>query len=238
MAENEDVEAEIKFCVAELKMLLLLFGNELLNTGIEVIPLVITGKESICTGCRKYLILREKLENINSYMTWYEQKSVDFDITPADNFEEKKTNDIFSKTVFCLGATKICGIFSPFTTNKDKLMKGALFLLIPEQFDILHSEEKHIILYGPYRSSKLIIARTKAKMITQHLPENELLHYIFYDSTGALLNEIERSNSKIKIYPEKEEQKRMKLSDMIKEILKINKMESQHDKKATKVKRN
>ena len=49
-----------------------------------------------------------------------------------------------------------------------------------------------------------------------------------------MLNEIERSNSKIKIYPEKEEQKRIKLSDMIKEILKINKMESQHDKKSIK----
>ena len=72
-------------------------------------------------------------------------------------------------------------------------------------------------------------------MIAQHLPENELLYYTSYDLRSALLNEIERSNSKIKIYPEKEEQKRrMKLSDMIKEILKIIKTESQHDKKSIK----
>ena len=234
MVENEDVEAEIKFCVAELKMLLLLVGNELQNTGIKVIPLIVTDKESRCTGCRKYLILREKLENINSFMTWYEQKSVDFDITPADNFEEKKANGIFAKIVFCMGATKIGDIFPTFTTNEEKLMKGALFLLTPEQFDILHSEEKHIILNGPYGSGKSIIGRTKAKIIAEHLPENELLYYISCDSRSALLNEIERTNSKIKIYPEKEEQKRIKLSDMIKEILKINKIENQHDKKSNK----
>ena len=132
IAENEDVKAEIKFCVAELKMFPLLVGNELLNTGIKLIPLVVTDKENRCTGCRKYLILREKLENINSFMTWYEQKSVDLNITPVDNFEEEKANDIFAKTVFCMGATKICGIFPTFTTNEEKLMKGALFLLTPE----------------------------------------------------------------------------------------------------------
>ena len=116
IAENEDVEAEIKLCVAELKMLLLLVGNELKNTCIKVIPLVVTDKESRCKECRKYLILREKIENIDAFMTWYEQRSVDFDITPADNLEKKKANEIFAKIVFCMGATKIGGIF-PVSAN-------------------------------------------------------------------------------------------------------------------------
>ena len=228
--ENEDVETEIKLCGAELKILLLLLGNELKNTGIKVIPLVVTDKESKCTHCRKYLILRQNIENISSFMAWYEQKSVEFEITPADNFEKKKTNEIFAKVVFCMGATKISGIFPAFTTNRETLMKGALFLLTPEQLNILHSEEKHIILNGPYGSGKSIIGRTKAKMIAEQLPDNELLYYISNDLRSALLTEIERNNPKIKVYPDKEEQKRIKLSDMIKEILKINKMESQHKK--------
>ena len=228
--ENENVETEIKLCGAELKILLLLLGNELKNTGIKVIPLVVTDKESKCTHCRKYLILRQNIENISSFMAWYEQKSVEFEITPADNFEKKKTNEIFAKVVFCMGATKISGIFPAFTTNRETLMKGALFLLTPEQLNILHSEEKHIILNGPYGSGKSIIGRTKAKMIAEQLPDNELLYYISNDRRSALLTEIERNNPKIKIYPDKEEQKRIKLSDMIKEILKINNMESQHKK--------
>ena len=228
--ENEDVETEIKLCGAELKILLLLLGDELKNTGIKVIPLVVTDKESKCTHCRKYLVLRQNIENFSSFMAWYEQKSVDFEITSADNFEKKKTNEIFAKVVFCMGATKISGIFPEFTTNGETLMKGALFLLTPEQLNILHSEEKHIILNGPYGSGKSIIGRTKAKMIAEQLPDNELLYYISNDLRSALLTEIERNNPKIKVYPDKEEQKRIKLSDMIKEILKINKMESQHKK--------
>ena len=228
--ENEDVETEIKLCGAELKILLLLLGDELKNTGIKVIPLVVTDKESKCTHCRKYLVLRQNIENFSSFMAWYEQKSVDFEITSADNFEKKKTNEIFAKVVFCMGATKISGIFPAFTTNGETLMKGALFLLTPEQLNILHSEEKHIILNGPYGSGKSIIGRTKAKMIAEQLPDNELLYYISNDLRSALLTEIERNNPKIKVYPDKEEQKRIKLSDMIKEILKINKMESQHKK--------
>ena len=228
--ENDDVETEIKLCGAELKILLLLLGDELKNTGIKVIPLVVTDKESKCTHCRKYLVLRQNIENFSSFMAWYEQKSVDFEITSADNFEKKKTNEIFAKVVFCMGATKISGIFPAFTTNGETLMKGALFLLTPEQLNILHSEEKHIILNGPYGSGKSIIGRTKAKMIAEQLPDNELLYYISNDLRSALLTEIERNNPKIKVYPDKEEQKRIKLSDMIKEILKINKMESQHKK--------
>ena len=228
--ENEDVETEIKLCGAELKILLLLLGDELKNTGIKVIPLVVTDKEGKCTHCRKYLVLRQNIENFSSFMAWYEQKSVDFEITSADNFEKKKTNEIFAKVVFCMGATNISGIFPAFTTNGETLMKGALFLLTPEQLNILHSEEKHIILNGPYGSGKSIIGRTKAKMIAEQLPDNELLYYISNDLRSALLTEIERNNPKIKVYPDKEEQKRIKLSDMIKEILKINKMESQHKK--------
>ena len=228
--ENDDVETEIKLCGAELKILLLLLGDELKNTGIKVIPLVVTDKESKCTHCRKYLVLRQNIENFSSFMAWYEQKSVDFEITYADNFEKKETNEIFAKVVFCMGATKISGILPAFTTNGETLMKGALFLLTPEQLNILHSEEKHIILNGPYGSGKSIIGRTKAKMIAEQLPDNELLYYISNDLRSALLTEIERNNPKIKVYPDKEEQKRIKLSDMIKEILKINKMESQHKK--------
>ena len=228
--ENEDVETEIKLCGAELKILLLLLGDELKNTGIKVIPLVVTDKESNCTHCRKYLVLRQNIENFSSFMAWYEQKSVDFEITYADNFEKKETNEIFAKVVFCMGATKISGILPAFTTNGETLMKGALFLLTPEQLNILHSEEKHIILNGPYGSGKSIIGRTIAKMIAEQLPDNELLYYISNDLRSALLTEIERNNPKIKVYPDKEEQKRIKLSDMIKEILKINKMESQHKK--------
>ena len=72
-------------------------------------------------------------------------------------------------------------------------------------------------------------------MIADNLSEKELLYYISYDSRSALLDEIQRSNPKIKIYPDKEEQKGAKLSDMIKEILKRSDMESQRNETNNKI---
>ena len=234
IAENEDVENEIKLCGAELKMLILIVGDELKDTGIKVIPLIVTDKESKCTDCRSNLILREEIENIDLFISWYEQKSVDFDIKFKDNFEESKTIEILAKIVSCMGATKVHGSLPAFTTEEEKQMEEALLLLTPEQIHILYSEEKHIIVSGPYGSGKSIIGRIKSKMIADNLAESELLYYISYDSRSALLNEIKRSNPKIKIYPDKEEQKGTKLSDMIKDILKRNKMESQRDNKSNR----
>ena len=234
IAENEDFESDMKLCGAELKMLMLIVGKELEDTGMKVIPLVVTDKESKCTDCRKYSILREQIEDVDLFTSWCEQKSVKFDITPAEHFEENKANGIFTAIVSAMGATKIHDIFPAFTAELEKQMKGALLLLTPEQIDILHSEDKHVIIDGPYGSGKSIIGRIKAKMIADNLSEEELLYYISYDSRSALLDEIQRSNPKIKIYPDKEEQKGAKLSDMIKEILKRSDMESQRNKTCNK----
>ena len=133
--------------------------------------------------------------------------SVNFDITPAEHFEERGANGIFTAIVSCMGATKIHDILPPFTAEVEKQMKGALLLLTPEQIDIHHSEDKHVIIDGPYGSGKSIIGRIKAKMIANDLPGKELLHYISYNSRSDLLDEIQRSNTKIKIYPDKEDQK-------------------------------
>ena len=232
MVEVEDVEKEIILCGSELKILMIIIGDKLKNLGIKVIPLVVTDKESKCRECKSFLITSEEISHFHRFMEWLEQKSVDFDIAPSHHFEEDFSNEIFAKIVSCIGATKIDDIFPSFTTEEEKQMKGALLLLTPEQIDILHSEEKHIIIDGPYGSGKSIIGRTKAKMVADNLPKNDLLYYISYDSRSALLNEIQRNNPKIKIYPETEEQKGNKLSDMIKYILKGNKMERQHAEKS------
>ena len=230
IAENEDVENEIKLCGVELKMLMLIVGKELKKTGIKVIPLVVTDKKSKCTDCKSHLILREEIENTDLFISWYEQKSVDFDITFTDYFGENQTNEIIAKIVSCMGATKVHASLPAFATEEEKQMEEALLLLTPEQIDILYSEEKHIIINGPYGSGKSIIGRMKAKMISDNLAESELLYYISFDSRSALLDEMQRSNPEIKIYPDKEEQKGAKLSDMIKDILRRNKVERQRDK--------
>ena len=177
----------------------------------------------------------EEIEDIDLFAKWCEKKSVDFEIESADYFEENKTNEILAKIVSCMGATKIHGSLPAFTTEEKKQIQEALLLLTREQTEILHSEEKHIILNGPYESGKSIIGRLKANMIADNLRRSELLYYISFDSRSALLNEIQRQNPMIKVYPDQEEEKGRKLSYMIMDILNRNKVESPRNK--TKVKR-
>ena len=97
-----------------------------------------------------------------------------------------------------MGATKVHNILPACTAELEKEMKGALLLLTPGQRDNLHSEDKHVMIDGPYGSGRSIIGHTKTKIIADNLPEKELLYYISCDSKSALLNEIQRSNPKIK----------------------------------------
>ena len=132
---------------------------------------------------------------------------------------------------------KVHDLLPAFTIEEEKQMEEALLLLTTEQIDILHSEETHIIINGPYGSSKSIISSIKAKMIADNLPRDKLLYYVSYDSWSALPNETQRGNPKIEIYPDEEEPKVTKLSDMINNILKKNKMENQRYKRNNRSKK-
>ena len=57
-------------------MLMLIVGKELEDTGVKVIPLVVTNKKSKCADCRSYLILREEIEHVNLFTNWCEQIGV------------------------------------------------------------------------------------------------------------------------------------------------------------------
>ena len=70
LAENEGVENEIKLCGAQLKMLMLIIGNELEVIGVKVIPFIVTNKKSKCSDCRSYLVLREEIEHVDLFTSW------------------------------------------------------------------------------------------------------------------------------------------------------------------------
>lgn len=129
---------------------------------------------------------------------------------------EKKAKEVLSKFICCMSVRNIEDIFP--TQNADDQMKGALQLLTPEQIDILCSDDKHMIIYGPYGSGKSIIARTKAEMLADNLRENELTYYIIHDSRTAL-SQVKLKKDNIIVYPN---EKGKKLSHLMKDILKTN----------------
>ena len=241
-AKDEDVQNELKLCGVELKMLLMLLWNELKESGIKLIPLVVTDKEVKCKECLHHLISRQEIEQIDSFIKWWEKNSVHYGITIRDFFESEnesylldggKTRKILAKLFSCVSLVKIEDIFP--TENEDDKMKGALLMLTPEQIDILSSEDKHMIVDGPYGSGKSIIARKKGQMLAESLRSDELLYYIFYDSGSDFSHEILGSD-KMQKYPDKDEKKGMILSDMVIDILKINgQYDEKEDKKLKKI---
>ena len=129
-------------------------------------------------------------EHVDLFTSWCEKKSVNFDITPEDHFLENKGIVIFTAIVSCMSASK---------------MKGSLLFLTPEQINVLHSKEKHVVIDCPNGCGKQLIGRNKAKMIADNLPEKELLYKKSCNSRIALLDEIQRSNPRIKIHSDEEE---------------------------------
>ena len=98
-------------------------------------------------------------------------------------------------------------------------MKYASILLTPLQKGILCSDEKHLIIRGPYGSGKSIIVFKKMEMLLKELEENkknEIVHFICYDSKSALLKEVENTQS-LKIHGNEQGKK---LSELVKYILK------------------
>ena len=240
-AKDEDVQNELKLCVVELKMLVMLLRNELKQSGIKLIPLVVTDKEVKCKACLNHLILRKEIEQIKSFHKWWEKKSAYYGITISDFFEsgnesnaldEGTARKILAKLVSCVSLKKVEDIFP--TQNADDKMKGALLLLTPEQIDILSSEDKHIIIDGPYGSGKSIIARIKGQMLAESLSEDELLYYVSYDPKSELLHELPGRNNKLQKYPDKDEKKGMILSDMVIDILTINEQHDENEDKQLK----
>ena len=114
---------------------------------------------------------------------------------------------MIAKLLSCVSLVKIEDIFP--TKNEDDKMKGALLLLTPEQIYILLSEDKHMIIDGPYGSGKSIIACIKGKTLTESIKKGELLYCISYDSRSDLSHEIPGCDQMQK-YPNVDEKKGMK----------------------------
>lgn len=156
-------------------MLMMLLGN----SGIKVISLVAIRKKGNCDPWTNHLLSREGIEEIESFIEWWGEKSLHHNITIRESdFESglmhliRKTKKLLVKPVSCLNPKKPKDVFS--AQNLVDKMKGALRLLALEQINILSSEDEHVIIDSPYGSGKSIIVRVTGKILCDRLLENEL----------------------------------------------------------------
>ena len=220
---EKELREEMEVCSDSMKIFMLLFGDECRQSGVKVICLIASNETAYenlkCEGCKRLVVPFEALESYESFQAWMSERSKDFNIKNTKNINKGKVITVSEKLIGCLAAAPYFENIPTFTDDADEQMKHVLMLLTCEQKDIIYSDEKHLIIRGPYGSGKSIVALKRFEILLKELEESkkdEVAYFICHDSKTALPTDIERL-PKAKIHRNKEGKK---LSELIKDIFK------------------
>ena len=218
-ANRENIEKEIKYCNADLKMFLLLLWDELKDSGIKIIPLVANtskvNEKLNCDLCTDFVVSVAELEIPKLLETLCDKLSSHCKIVNTNEIDEIKVGAFLATFIGLIATDNIHNKLPTFSKDPSEQMKGGLLMLNPEQMRVLDCQHKHLVIGGPYGSGKTIIALMKLELLAESLPKSDVVCFICYDSKSELSNEINGS-SKIKIYRNSEG---YKLSEIIKQVL-------------------
>ena len=217
-----ELRKKIELCSTDMKMFLLLFGDELKCSDIKVISLLACDTEVDehlkCKGCKHSIVSVETLESIHLFELWWHKHASHFQVANASDIDEQQVEIFSAKFIGFLAAAQFFDHMPTFTKHSREQMEHALIMLTPEQKRILYSDIKHLIIHGPFGSGKSILARKKLQMLLEELEineKNELVYFVCYDTRSELLSEIENSVN-VKVHSNKEGKK---LSVIVKGIL-------------------
>ena len=223
-SENDNLRKEIEFCSHDMKMFVLLFGNEVNHSRVKTISLLVSNEienEYLkCEGCKNCIVPLETLESYGLFQALWDNLAENFNVTNTDDIDETKVITASAKLIGCLAAAPYFEDLPTFTEVPNEQMKHVLVLLTPAQKRILDSGDKHLIVQGPYGSGKSILARKKLHMLSDKLKDSkkkEQVHFICFDSQSALLSEVGRSPNVMTHVKKGGE----KLSEIVRYILKL-----------------
>ena len=218
-SNKENIEREIKYCNADLKMFMLLLWDELKNSRMKIIPLVANTSEANeklnCDQCTDFVVSVAGLETPKQFETLWDRLSSRCEIVNTNEIDETKVGVFLAKFIGFVATDSIHNKLPTFCKDPSEQMKGVLLMLTPEQMRVLDYQHKHLVISGPYGSGKTIIALKKLELLAESLPESDIVYFICYDSKSEFWNEISGS-SKIQIY---RNSKGIKLSEIVKQVL-------------------
>ena len=216
-AESDDLTNDMVLSFNDVKMFILLFNDELTESGIKLIPLIVTdGKAKIdCDKCLNHVLSKKEIETFAS--RWNDKRSY-FQTKSEGKVTKDFSKDFLAKVTSLTAATSIHQDYIPkFTSNSCGEMESLAVLLTREQMKIFYSQEKHMIIKGGFGCGKTIVAAAILEKISKSLGEHEKLFFICYDSRSALVTHMmkDEENSKVAAFHNK---KGLRLSKIINDI--------------------
>ena len=122
----KNLREEMEFCSDNMKMFLLLFGDECKKSRAKVFCLLAINETAY--------------ELYETFLPWMSERSKDFNITNTESINEDNIIAFSEKLIGCLAAAPYFENIATFTTVPKGQMKHVLMLLTPTQRDIIHSD--------------------------------------------------------------------------------------------------
>ena len=226
-AENKELANDIASAFNDLKLLILLFYDVLVESGMKVIPLVVTDENVNadnldCLSCMTLLLSEKEFTDIGTFDEWWASREEAFGTGYKGKINEALSKRFLAKLTGVLSAALLYPNCIPKFTeerNVHQHMEYLKVLLTQEQLDVYYSEQKHMIIRGGFGCGKSIIANAMLQKISENLKEDEKLFYVCYDPRSELLKKMVKNNQE-KITPI-ENKKGRKLSEIIDDITKV-----------------
>ena len=220
-AESKKLITDMALTLNDLKMFILLFSDELMGSGVKLIPLVVNdGKHKFdCDTCLCHVFSVKEFQAFES--RWKKERNY-FQTKSEGKITKDFSTDFIAKATSLMAATYVYHDCIPkFTSKTCGEMDSLAVLLTREQMEIFYSQDKHIIIKGGFGCGKTIVAAAILRKICQILQKHEKLFFICYDRRSALISQMTKNekgnkNSKVTLIHNKEGQL---LSVIMKDIL-------------------
>ena len=196
-----EIATEIALSNNDLKLFILLFHDVLANSGMKIVPVVVTDQKFnqdnfYCHLCLNHVLSLNEFPDTEKFNSFWENRGSYFETEYKGEIDEALSKTFSAKLAGILAAAHLHHNYIPVFTNKqnvDQHMEHLTVLLTPEQLDIYYSQDKHMIVKGGFGCGKSIIAAAMLQKISESLEEDEKLIHVCYDPRSELLSQMSKN---------------------------------------------
>lgn len=200
---EKNLEDEMKQCASDIHLLINLYQDELKDSGVTIIGLVVTNSENHsfklkCELCKIFVLSMKLFENIVSFNAWLKEYSRWFEISTSDLIQSSCDSFApFCAKILSLMACTNCTFLPNFTKSVSSQIEQLCLLLNPEQMGIVYSPFNYTILKGSFGTGKTIIMQKKLENLAKVMRKDELIYYINYDHKSNALIGVKKFIEKV-----------------------------------------